>query len=72
MEQTRQNHADEEDTLNWACEIAASRLLKKTTRKRMLKLCDDFGVPFPAGTNVQLADRVAEQLHYETDTDEEN
>ena len=37
----------------------------------MLKLCDDFGVPFPAGTNVQLAE-VAEQLHYETDTDEEN
>ena len=56
--------------MTWACEVAVGRLLKKAKKETMVALCADFGVP-TSGNKEALAETLAEQLHYETDDDEE-
>ena len=62
---------EEDETMEYACEVTSARLLKKIKRPRMMELCNDFGVPC-TGTKSELADCIAEQLHYETDTDNDD
>ena len=46
------------------------RLVKKAKKEHIALLCGDFGVPV-SGTKQELAENLAEQLHYETDDDDE-
>ena len=57
------------DKVKWACEIATMRLLKRAKKDHLAALCGAFGVPV-SGTKQELAENLAEQLHYETAEEE--
>lgn len=61
---------EEEDEMAWPCEVTSMRLMKKLKTKPdiMKTMLQCFGVP-TTGTPKELADRLAEQMHYETDDD---
>ena len=61
---------DDYDDLDWACEISKERLLKKCRKETLQAMCVDFGVS-SSGSKEQLADMLSEQLHAETDDEEE-
>ena len=62
--------ADEPD-MKWACEITAMRLLKKAKKEHLIPLLEDFGVP-TKGSKEELSTLLSEQLHYETDSGDED
>ena len=47
------------------------RLLKKAKKEHLIPLLEDFGVP-TKGSKEKLSTLLAEQLHYETDSGEED
>ena len=53
--------------MKWACEITAMRLLKKAKKEHLIPLLEDFGVP-TKGSKEELCTLLSEQLHYETDS----
>ena len=57
--------------MEWTCRLSTMRLLKRGNLSHIACLCRDFGVNV-SGTKQQLAENLAEQLHYETDDDEED
>ena len=61
--------AEEEDEpdMKWACQIATMRLLKKAKKEHLIPLLEDFGVP-TKGSKEELSTLLSEQLHYETDS----
>ena len=61
---------DSDDDMDGACDVAVMRLMKKAKKEHIAALCSDFGVS-ASGTKRELAEDLAEQLHYETDDDEE-
>ena len=46
------------------------RLMKKVKKEHMIPLLVDFGVP-TQGSKEEIAQQLADQLHYETDDDAE-
>ena len=56
--------------MKWACEITAMRLLKKATKEHLILLLEDFGVP-TKGSKEELCTLLSEQVHYETDSGED-
>ena len=62
---------DDDDEMQWACDVAAMRLVKKAKKEHLAALCGDFGVPV-SGTKQELAELLAEQMHYETDDEEDD
>ena len=62
---------DDDDDMKWACEVAVMRLVKKAKKEHIALLCGDFGVPV-SGNKQDLAENLAEQLHYETDAEEDD
>ena len=52
-----------------ACQVTVKRLMKKAEAKTMRTLLADFGLS-GAGTKEQLAEQLAEQLHYATDDED--
>ena len=56
--------------MKWACDVSIMRLVKKAKKEHIAALCSDFGVSV-SGTKQELAESLAEQLHYETDDEEE-
>ena len=52
--------------MEWACDVSVKRLIKKAKKEHIAALCGDFGVSV-SGTKQELAENLAEQLHYETD-----
>lgn len=61
---------DDDEDLEWACEVMVGRLMKKATKDTLSLLCGEFGVA-TTGTKKALAEALAEQCHYETDEEEE-
>ena len=61
---------DSDDEMEWACDVTVKRLLKKAKKEHIALLCGDFGVGI-SGTKQELSENLAEQLHYETDSDDE-
>ena len=53
--------------MKWACQIATMRLLKKARKEHLIPLLEDFGVP-TKGSKEERSSLLAEQLHYETDS----
>ena len=68
-EQEQPDEAEDEDEpdMKWACEITAMRLLKKAKKEHLIPLLEDFGVP-TKGSKEELSTLLSEQLHYETDS----
>lgn len=66
-----ESESDSDDDMDAACDVAVTRLLKKAKKEHIAALCGDFGVSV-SGTKQELAENLAEQLHYETDTDDED
>ena len=62
---------DEDDDMSWACEVASMRLVKKCRKETLVMLCNDFGIG-TSGNKEKLADDIGEQLHYETDDEDED
>ena len=62
---------DDEDEMDWPCEVMVDRLMKHAKRESMAALCEDFGIR-TTGTKKQLAEALAEQCHYETDNDDDD
>ena len=58
---------EDEPDMKWACEITAMRLLKKAKKEHLIPLLEDFGVP-TKGSKEELSTLLSEQLHYETDS----
>ena len=52
------------------CQVTVKRLMKKAKAETINTLLADFGLS-GAGTKEQLAEQLAEQLHYATDDDED-
>ena len=57
---------DDDEKMDFACEVCEGRLLKRARRASMKELCTDFGVP-TTGNEKELAKILAEQLHAYTD-----
>ena len=57
---------DDDDEMSWPCEVSTERLIKKAKKEHIAALCGDFGIPI-TGSKANLAEALAEQLHYETD-----
>ena len=58
--------------MKWPCEITVMRIMKKISKKeKIAAFLEDFGVP-TRGSKEELAQSLAEQLHYETDDDEDD
>ena len=68
-EQEQPDEAEDEDEpdMKWACEITTMRLLKKAKKEHLIPLLEDFGVP-TKGSKEELSTLLSEQLHYETDS----
>ena len=62
---------DEDQDMSWACDITSMRLINKVNKEAMIAMLKDFGVP-TKGTKEELAALLAEQLHYETDDEDED
>lgn len=64
--------AEEDETLDMsvACDFTVMRLMKKVKKEHMIPLLVDFGVP-TQGSKEEIAQQLADQLHYETDDDAE-
>ena len=62
---------DDDDDMSWACDVTVMRLCKKAKKENLMALCADFGVPV-SGNKETLAHNLAEQLHYETDDEEDD
>ena len=63
---------EEELDMKWACKITVMRIMKKISKKeKIAAFLEDFGVP-TRGSKEELAQSLAEQLHYETDDDEDD
>lgn len=60
---------DEELDMEWACKVTTMRILKKSKKEKIAAFLEDFGVP-TRGSKEELAQSLAEQLHYETDEEE--
>ena len=58
---------EDEPDMKWACEITAMRLLKTAKKEHLIPLLEDFGVP-TKGSKEELSTLLSEQLHYETDS----
>ena len=71
-EQEQPDEAEDEDEpdMKWACEITAMRLLKKAKKEHLIPLLEDFGVP-TKGSKEELCTLLSEQVHYETDSGED-
>ena len=57
--------------MKWTCQITTMRLLKKAKKEHLIPLLEDFGVP-TKGSKEELSTLLAEQLHYETDNENNN
>ena len=53
--------------MKWACEITTMRLIKRAKKEHLIPLLEDFGVP-SKGSKEELSTLLSEQLHYETDS----
>lgn len=62
---------DQDQDMTWACDITSMRLINKVNKEAMVAMLKDFGVP-TKGTKEELAALLAEQLHYETDDEEDD
>lgn len=60
-----------EDEMKWPCSVAENRLLKRATRESIVAMLADFGMP-TKGSREELALDLSVQLHYETETDDDN
>ena len=69
-EEENEDDEDGEDDMSWACEVAAMRLAK-CRKELLITLCHEFNIP-ATGTKEELAENLSEQLHYETDDEEED
>lgn len=65
-----ESDGDDDDDMSWACQVTTDRLDKKAKKEHIAALCGDFGIP-TTGSKAKLAEALAEQLHYETDSDNE-
>jgi len=64
---------EEVDPMKWPSEITVERLMKKASKESMLPLLRMFVSPVPDGLSMQqIAEALGEQLHYETDDEEED
>ena len=72
-EQEQPDEAEDEDEpdMKWACEITTMRLLKKAKKEHLIPLLEDFGVP-TKGSKEELSTLLSEQLHYETDSGDDD
>ena len=66
-QEQEQDEDEDEPDMKWACEITAMRLLKKAKKEHLIPLLEDFGVP-TKGSKEELSTLLSEQLHYETDS----
>lgn len=64
-------HDEDEDGIAWFCEVSKARLMKKCQKETLTAMCTDFGIP-KSGTMELLAENLSEQLHYETDTSDDD
>ena len=53
--------------MKWACEITTMLLIKRAKKEHLIPLLGDFGVP-SKGSKEELSTLLSEQLHYETDS----
>ena len=67
----RTSRRDGEDVMKFPSKVTVTRLLKRANKAKMVALLQDFGVtPWRGASVQQVAELLAEQLHYETDEEE--